>query len=90
MHLETRKGSSGKYQLYLEIESKSNDDWNSIRSIVETLNGIDIKPREDGGNFNMLADEEDLEGQRLAFAFTVFIKCQTRTLFARLQITGTS
>ena len=34
-----------KFQLYLEIESRSSDDWNNIRSIVETLNGIDIKPR---------------------------------------------
>ena len=34
---------SGRYQLYLEIESKNSEDWNSIRSIVETLNGIDIQ-----------------------------------------------
>ena len=34
---------SGRFQLYLEIESKGSEDWNSIRSIVETLNGIDIQ-----------------------------------------------
>ena len=34
---------SGRYQLYLEVESKGSEDWNSIRSIVETLNGIDIQ-----------------------------------------------
>ena len=43
VHLETRKMPSGRYQLYLEIESKNSEDWNSIRSIVETLNGIDIQ-----------------------------------------------
>ena len=47
VHLETRKMPSGKFQLYLEIESKNSEDWNSIRSIVETLNGIDIQPKEE-------------------------------------------
>ncbi len=47
VHLETRKMPSGKFQLYLEIESRSSEDWNSIRSIVETLNGIDIQPKEE-------------------------------------------
>ena len=61
MHIETRKGASGKFQLYLEIESKSTDDWNNIRSLVETLNGIDIKPREDINVVNQIL-EEDPEG----------------------------
>ena len=30
VHIETRKTSSGKFQLYLEIESKSSEDWNNI------------------------------------------------------------
>ena len=47
VHLETRKTSSGRYQLYLEIESKNSEDWNAIRSLVETLNGIDILPKEE-------------------------------------------
>ena len=58
MHIETRKGASGKYQVYLEIESKSTDDWNNIRSLVETLNGIDIKPREDVNLVNQIMEEE--------------------------------
>ena len=48
---------SGKFQLYLEIESKNTDDWNSIRSIVETLNGIDIQPKEDL-NFDEMAEDD--------------------------------
>ena len=47
-----------KYQLYLEIESRNSDDWNNIRSIVETLNGIDIKPR-DETNQQFLEDLEE-------------------------------
>ena len=31
----------------MEIESKNSEDWNAIRSLVETLNGIDILPKED-------------------------------------------
>ena len=58
MHIETRKGVSGKFQVYLEIESKSTDDWNNIRSLVETLNGIDIKPREDVNLVNQIMEEE--------------------------------
>ena len=48
---------SGKFQLYLEIESKNTDDWNSIRSIVETLNGIDIQPKEEL-NFDEMAEDD--------------------------------
>ena len=55
--METRKMPSGKFQLYLEIESKNTDDWNSIRSIVETLNGIDIQPKEDL-NFDEMAEDD--------------------------------
>ena len=58
VHIETRKGESGKFQLYLEIESKSTDDWNNIKSLVETLNGIDIKPREDINIPNQILEEE--------------------------------
>ena len=60
--METRKTSSGKFQLYLEIESKNSEDWNSIRSIVETLNGIDILPKEDFSEKldEKAEDEEDL------------------------------
>ena len=47
-----------KFQLYLEIESRNSDDWNSIRSLVETLNGIDIKPR-DEMNQQILEDLEE-------------------------------
>ena len=64
MHIETRKGASGKFQVYLEIESKSTDDWNNIRSLVETLNGIDIKPREDANLVNQIMEEES-EGKFL-------------------------
>ena len=64
MHIETRKGESGKFQLYLEIESKSTDDWNNIKSLVETLNGIDIKPREDINIPNQIW-EEGTEGNWL-------------------------
>ena len=50
---------SGRFQLYLEIESKNSDDWNSIRSIVETLNGIDIQPKEEvDHHFNESAEED--------------------------------
>ena len=62
VHIETRKGASGKFQLYLEIESKSTDDWNNIRSLVETLNGIDIKPREDISLVNQIMEEESEGG----------------------------
>ena len=62
MHIETRKGASGRFQLYLEIESKSGDDWNNIRSLVETLNGIDIKPREDICLMNQIMEDEEAEG----------------------------
>ena len=55
--METRKMPSGKFQLYLEIESKNTDDWNSIRSIVETLNGIDIQPKEEL-NFDETAEDD--------------------------------
>jgi len=58
VHIETRKGASGRFQLYLEIESKSSDDWNNIRSLVETLNGIDIKPRDDISLVNQILEEE--------------------------------
>jgi len=64
VHTETRKGASGKFQVYLEIESKSTDDWNNIRSLVETLNGIDIKPREDVNLVNQIMEEES-EGKFL-------------------------
>ena len=47
-----------KFQLYLEVESRNADDWNNIRSIVETLNGIDIKPR-DEINLQILEDLEE-------------------------------
>ncbi len=48
---------SGRYQLYLEIESKNAEDWNSVRSIVETLNGIDIQPKEEVSDFNEAEEE---------------------------------
>ena len=70
MHIETRKGASGKFQVYLEIESKSTDDWNNIRSLVETLNGIDIKPREDVNLVNQIMEEES-EGK--FFLLTVLL-----------------
>ena len=77
VHIETRKGASGKFQLYLEIESKSTDDWNNIRSLVETLNGIDIKPREDINLVNQIMEEES-EGsiswaQRFSIKFYIII-----------------
>ena len=56
-----------KFQLYLEIESRNSDDWNSIRSLVETLNGIDIKPR-DEMNQQILEDLE--EGNEIGEDFT--------------------
>jgi hypothetical protein len=36
----------GSRELYLEILSHSIAEWNSIRNILETLNSIDIHPRE--------------------------------------------
>ena len=54
--METRKMPSGKFQLYLEIESKNTDDWNSIRSIVETLNGIDIQPKGTYSGYHLRMD----------------------------------
>ena len=56
-----------KFQLYLEVESRNADDWNHIRSIVETLNGIDIKPR-DEINQQIL---EDLEEGKIILYFIV-------------------
>ena len=46
----------------MEIESKNSEDWNAIRSIVETLNGIDILPKEDFSEKldEKAEDEEDL------------------------------
>ena len=59
VHLETRKMPSHRFQLYLEIESKGSDDWNSIRSIVETLNGIDIQPKEEVSLLDEDAEDSD-------------------------------
>jgi tryptophan 5-monooxygenase len=50
---------SSRYQLYLEIESRNSEDWSSIRSLVETLNGIDIQPKEDMEN--EMAEEEEVD-----------------------------
>ena len=73
-----------KFQLYLEIESRNSDDWNSIRSLVETLNGIDIKPR-DEMNQQILEDLEEgneigedfvgLVASLALFYFSFTIKC---------------
>lgn len=41
--------------------SKISEDWNSVRSIVETLNGIDIQPREEmmhEGGFDEAAEDK--------------------------------
>ena len=44
VHIETRKTSSGTFQLYLEIESKSSEDWNNItRSKNPTIICVALK-----------------------------------------------
>ena len=44
-HIELRK-SSEKFEIYVEIESKFISDWNSLQSFVETLNAIEVYPRQ--------------------------------------------
>ena len=44
-HIETRNVSTG-LELYLEIISYSLSEWTAVRNILETLNSIDIHPRE--------------------------------------------
>lgn len=44
-HIETRNVSTG-LELYLEIISYSLSEWTALRNILETLNSIDIHPRE--------------------------------------------
>ena len=43
-HVETRVGN--QLEVYIEIESKFLRDWNDLHNIIESLNAIDILPRQ--------------------------------------------
>lgn len=70
-HLETRESSGGKggsdsVEVYIEINLTSITSRTEIRSILETLNAIDIHPREDnrrgaGGGGDSGSDGSDGE-----------------------------
>ena len=34
------------YEIYLEIDSETSEDWNEIQHVIDTLRGIDLGPRD--------------------------------------------